>query len=84
MADSKVGKISHYYDKIGVAVIEVEKKLSVGDKIKFIKGKEDLFEQIVASMENEHQKVNSAKKGESVGMKVDQKVGPGIGVYKID
>lgn len=79
----KVGKITHYYDKIGVAVMELSGDLSVGDKIKFMRGGEDLFEQTVDSMQVEHSKVPSAKKGDIVGLKVDQEVREGAEVYKV-
>lgn len=84
MADLKLGKVAHYYDKIGVAVVDLNKKLAVGDRIKFVKGGVNLFEQEVISMEFDHKKVDSAKKGESVGMKVDQPVKKGVEVYKIE
>lgn len=83
MADVKIGRISHYYDKIGVAVLELTDSLSVGDKIKFIRGGEDLFEQIVESMQVEHEQVQEAKKGDTVGLKTDQEVKDGAEVYKV-
>lgn len=83
MADMKVGKVTHYYDKIGVAVVELEAGLAVGDKIKFVRGGEDLFEQEVASMQMEHEKVETAKAGQTVGLKTDQEVKDGAEVYKV-
>lgn len=83
MADMKVGKVSHYYDKIGVAVIDLETKLAVGDRIRFVLGEDDLFEQEVNSLEAEHKKINSAGKGESVGVKAEQKVKEGAKVFKV-
>lgn len=83
MADFKVGKVTHFYDKIGVAVVELNGSLSVGDKIKFTRGGEDLFEQEVKSMQIEHEKKNSVKKGDVVGLKVDGEVKEGAEVYKI-
>ena len=47
MADLKIGKVTHYYDKIGVAIVELNGTLSVGEKVKFTRGGEDLFEQAV-------------------------------------
>ncbi len=79
----KVGKISHYYDKIGVAIVDLAANLSVGDKIKFARGGEDLFEQEVKSMQVEHEKVEVAKKGDVIGLKVDEKVKEGAEVYKV-
>jgi putative protease len=88
MADKKVGKkvgkIIHYYGKICVAVIDVKSKLSVGDKIKFVKDKKELFQQEVTSIQKEHKDIPSAKKGEDVGMKVDQPVKEGVEVFKVE
>lgn len=83
MADMKVGKVTHYYDKIGVAVVELSENLSVGDKIKFVRGGEDLFEQEVSSIQMEHEKVETAKAGQVVGLKTDQGVKDGAEVYKV-
>lgn len=82
MTDTKVGKIVHYYDKIGVAVVKVASSIKVGDRIK-ISGHDKEFEQEVASMQVEHQNINQAKKGDDVGMKVDQPVKDGDEVYKV-
>lgn len=83
MADFKVGKVTHFYDKIGVAVVELDASLAKGEKIKFVRGGEDLFEQDVKSMQIEHDKIDSAKKGDVVGLKVDDTVKEGAEVYKI-
>ncbi len=83
MTDFKVGMVKHYYDKIGVAVLSLDADLGTGDKIKFVRGGEDLFEQKVSSMQVEHEKIESAKKGDIVGMKTDQPVKDGADVYKI-
>jgi len=83
MADLKVGKITHYFDKIGVAVLEVEgEPISLGDRIK-ITGRGNEFEQEVTSMQVEHQAVDKAEKGMDVGLKVDQPVKKGDEVYKV-
>lgn len=77
-----IGKISHYFGNIGVGVIELSDTLKAGETIRIVGGETD-FEQTVDSMEVEHQKVETAKKGESVGLKVSQKVREGYKVYKI-
>jgi translation elongation factor EF-Tu-like GTPase len=77
-----IGQITHYFGNIGVAVIELQDSLKVGDTIRIVGGETD-FTQGVESMEVEHQKVETAKKGESVGLKVDQKVREGYKVYKL-
>jgi len=83
MADLKVGKVTHYYDKLSVAIVELTGTLSAGDKIKFSRGGEDMFEQEVSSMQIEHEQKDSAKKGDVVGLKVDSEVKEGAEVYKI-
>lgn len=77
-----IGRVTHYFSKIGVAVIELSDSLKVGETIRIIGGETD-FEQTIDSMEAEHQKVQEAKTGESVGLKVSQKVREGYKVYKI-
>ncbi|MBI4089577.1 MAG: hypothetical protein HY424_02620 [Candidatus Levybacteria bacterium] len=77
-----VGKVIHYYDKIGVAVIKLEKGLKVGDKVKFEKGDKS-FEQTIASMQLEHEQVNEGKKGEEIAVKVDQVAKDGTAIYKM-
>ncbi len=79
----KVGKVTHYYDKIGVAVVELIADLSVGERIRFSRGGEDLFEQVVESMQVEHNKIQSAKKGDIVGLKVDKPVREGTEIFKV-
>jgi len=83
MANLKVGTVTHYYDKIKVAIVELNSKLGVGDKIKFVRGGEDLFEQKVDSVQIEHEKKDSAGKGDVVGIKVKKKLREGAEVYKI-
>ena len=83
MADFKIGRVTHYYDKIGVAVVELDSDLSVGEKIKFSRGGEEMFEQDVDSIQIEHQKLQSAKKGDTIGLKVAQEVKEGADVFKV-
>lgn len=83
MADIKVGKVTHYYDKIGVAVVTLVGDLKVGDTIKFIRGGEELFEQKVNSIQMEQEKVEEAKEGQTVGLQTDQEVKDGAEVVKV-
>lgn len=78
----EVGRVTHYYTKIGVAVISLIDTLSVGDRI-LIKGTTTNFEQSVESMQIEHKNVNTAYSGQSVGLKVAQRVREGDKVYKV-
>lgn len=83
MADFKIGKVTHYYDKIGVAIIELDSSLGIGDRVKFTRGGEDLFEQDVKSMQIEHEKIENAVKGDVIGLKVEEEVKEDAEVYKI-
>ena len=56
-----IGKISHYFGNIGVAVIELSNTLKTGETIRVVGGETD-FEQTVDSMEVDHKKVEKAKK----------------------
>lgn len=82
VAGELVGRVSHYFDKAGVAVIELSGPLKAGDQIRIIGGETD-FTQEVDSMEVEHQKIQEAKKGDSIGLKAAQKVHDGYKVYKV-
>ena len=77
-----IGEITHYFNKIGVAVVELTGKISVGDKI-LIQGPNTDFEQSVESMQMEHKEVSEAKSGESVGLKVKDRVREKDRIYKI-
>jgi len=75
-----VGKVTHYFPKISVAVVELVDDLKLGDRIK-IEGATTNFEQEVTSMEIEKQKIEHAKAGQSVGLKVIARVRENDKVY---
>ncbi|MCD6496582.1 MAG: translation elongation factor-like protein [Candidatus Aenigmarchaeota archaeon] len=75
-----IGKIAHYFSKIGVAVIELSAPLSLGDTIS-IEGPTTSYKQKVESMQIEHKPITEAEAGQSVGMKVDEKVREGDQVF---
>ena len=78
----EVGRVSHFFTKISVAVIELTATVSVGDRI-LIKGPTTNLEQTVDSMEIEHEKVQKAGAGQSIGLKVKDRVRETDVVYKI-
>ena len=78
----EVGKVSHFFTKISVAVIELTATVSVGDRI-LIRGPTTNLEQKIDSMEIEHEKVQTAKAGQSIGLKVKDRVRETDIVYKI-
>jgi len=77
----KVGRVTHFFSKIGVAVVELIAPLAVGDRLVF-KGPNTDFEQVVESMQIEHVNVQRAEAGQSIGLKVLQHVRETDSVYK--
>jgi putative protease len=83
MMEEEIGHITHYFPKIGVAVIEVTAgSLKVGETI-HIKGHTSDFTQAVESLQQENLPVPEVKKGVSAGMKVKEHVREGDRVYKV-
>ena len=79
--DKQIGTVSNYFDHVKVAAIKLEAPLKVGDTVEF-KGGEVDFEQKIASMQIQHDKVEKAKKGDEIGIKVKWKVRKGYKVFK--
>lgn len=77
----EVGHIAHFFSKIGVAVVELTGPLAVGDTI-VVKGPTTDFEQTVDSMQIEHNNVQRAEAGQSIGLKVADRVREKDLVYK--
>ncbi len=78
----QIGRVTHYYSRISVAVLRLSGDLKVGDKIEIL-GKTTEFSQVVTSMEIEHRKIQSATAGMEVALKVADTVRKGDIVYKI-
>jgi len=77
----EIGRITHFFSKISVAVIELTAPLNVGDTI-VIKGPTTDLEQVVESMQIEHKNVQRAEAGQSIGLKVNDRVREKDIVYK--
>jgi putative protease len=77
----EVGCITHFFSKINVAVVELTAPLVVGDRI-LIKGPSTDFEQAVESMQIEHKNIQRAEAGQSIGLKLAQRVKEKDTVYK--
>lgn len=81
--EEEVGRISHFFSKLNVGIIEVTHgELKVGEKI-HIKGHTTDIVLTIDSMQMEHASVPAAKKGESVGIKVKDPVREHDLVFKI-
>lgn len=84
MKEKELGKVIHYYDKAMVAVVKLTGGgVRIGDSVKFVHHDIE-FPQLISSMEVEHKKIQSAKKGDEVAIKLDQKTHEGAYVYKIE
>ncbi len=81
MAEKQVGTVSNYFDHVKVAAIKLDGPLKTGDKVRISGGEVD-FEQTISSMQIHHDKVEKAKKGDEIGIKVKEKVRKGYKVFK--
>ena len=72
----EIGKVIHWYDKIGVAVVKLKSTLKVGDKVKVTRGDEE-YEDTVTSPQLDHKDISSAKTGDDAAIKLSQKTKEG-------
>ena len=77
----QVGRITHFFSKISVAVVELTAPIAVGDRI-LVKGPSTDFEQIVDSMQIEHENIPRAKAGQAIGLKMAEHAREKDIVYK--
>ena len=77
-----MGKITHFYGNIKVAIIKFNKPFKAGGKI-LIKGATTDFKQVVSSVQYNHEPIKVAKKNQQVGVKVSKKVREGDVVYPV-
>ena len=77
-----VGKVVHYYTRIGVAIVDLSSSLALDDTVSIVGANTD-FQQTVDSMQIEHKAVKKAKKGDSIGLKVSDRCRKGDKVYKL-
>lgn len=82
MAEKLIGKVTHWFGKIGVAALELTDTLAVGERIHVLGHTTDL-EQEVTSMQIMHQDVAQAGPGDEVAIKVREHVRVGDRVYKV-
>lgn len=83
MAEQEIGKVTHYFDKAGVAVVKLSGDIATGDTLKFRKGETE-FTDVVESMQVNHEPVISAKAGDEVAIKISQQAREGATLYKMD
>ncbi len=80
--DIRVGKITHYYDRIGVAVLDLSDEIKVGETI-HVHGHVTDFTQRIGSLEIEHQKIQSAGPGAEVALKMLEPVREGDIIFRV-
>jgi putative protease len=83
MAEERVGVVSSYFTRIGVAGIELSAPLRVGDTI-HVKGHTTDFTQVVDSIQIEHESVREAGAGAAIGIKVMDRCRHGDAVYRVE
>ena len=81
MAEKKIGDVTHYFGKIGVAVFNLNAALKVGTKVR-IKGNKTDFEQTIDSIQIDQKPVEEAGPKDDIGVKVDEKVREGDEVFE--
>jgi translation elongation factor EF-1alpha len=78
----EIGRVNDYFAKISVAGIDLTGPLKVGDRIR-IKGHTTDLEEVVESIQVEHESVEEAKAGDKIGVKVADRVRGGDHVYRV-
>ena len=82
MPEQIIGEVSDFFAHPVVAGIELTAALKVGDKIR-IKGHTTDLEMTVGSIQIDNENVEQAKAGDSIGVKVDERVRKGDSVFKV-
>jgi hypothetical protein len=73
MSGKLIGEVTHFYNRIGVAVLDLTESLQVGDQVHFL-GRSTDFHQKVESMQIEHEVISEAGAGQEVAVKVERRV----------
>lgn len=77
-----IGKVTHYYGGIEVAIVKFNKLVKKGVKVSF-KGASTDFDQVIKSMQYDHKDIAAAPKGKEIGVKVDDKVREGDEIFEV-
>jgi hypothetical protein len=82
MNEVQIGSVTHYFNRISVAVLELDDELEIGDVVHIV-GRITDFVMRVASMEIDHQKVQTVSPGQDVALQVDEYVRAGDAIFKV-
>ena len=80
--DIRIGKVTHCYSRLGVAVLELDDRLALGDIVLILGHTTELIQE-VTSLEVNHHKLQSAGPGQEVALQVGEAVRAGDLVYKV-
>jgi hypothetical protein len=78
-----IGRVTHFYTNIGVAIVKFNKKVSVGGQLHY-KGATTDFIETAKSMQYDHKEIKTAPKGKQIGIKVKKRVREGDEVYRLE
>jgi putative protease len=82
-APDRIGVVTHYYGHVDAAIIQIESgEVRVGDTI-HIRGHTTDFYQRIEHIELDHQTVEAARAGQTVGIQVSQRVREGDAVIRV-
>lgn len=80
--ENAIGVVTHYFPQVRAAVIKLKAPLNIGDAVK-IKGHTTDLTQTITSMQIDRVPINSAKKGQEIGLLVDSRVRQNDTVYAV-
>ncbi len=83
MSGELIGEVTHFYNRIGVAVVDLTGSIEVGDQVHFF-GRSTDFRQQVQSMQIEHEPISEAEKGQEIAIKVERRVRNHDKIYKLE
>lgn len=83
MSGDLIGEVTHFYNRIGVAVVDLTGSIEVGDQVHFF-GRSTDFRQQVQSMQIEHEPISEAGRGQEVAIKVERRVRNHDKIYKLE
>ena len=73
MSGTRVGEVTHYFDRLGAATVILSNPLAKGDSVHFLGHGSDFIQQI-SSIQIEHETILTAKAGDEVAIKTDKPV----------
>lgn len=82
MPEERIGEVTHYFQKIEVAVIEADAPFEVGDEL-HVEGANDDFTFTVESMEIDEEPVERVEAGQAAGVKVPERAHEGSTVSRV-